>query len=58
MTWFKIITLEKIDTWSGIVKPGEEINKINMENLEEAKKWAYDTYGPYGENIKHKIIRC
>lgn len=58
MVWFKIITLEEVDTWLGTIKPGEELNKIDMENLKEAKEWAYDAYGPYGENIKHKVMRC
>ena len=55
MSWFKIISMETFESWLGTIKKGEEINRIEAENLKEAKQWAYNSYGPYGENIKHVV---
>lgn len=56
MTWFKIISLEEFESWYGTVKIGEEINAVNMEDINECKKWVHKQYGPSGEDIKVKII--
>lgn len=58
MVWFKIICMENFDSIYGPIKIGEELNTVDCYDLKEAKRWAYNQYGPYGENIKHKVIRC
>lgn len=57
MPYFKIISLENFESQYGKIKKGDEINSIQAEDLLEAMTWAYDAYGPFGENIKHKIIK-
>lgn len=56
MTWFKIISLEEFESCYGTVKIGEEINAVNMEDINECKKWVHKQYGPSGEDIKVKIV--
>lgn len=58
MVQFNIISLEDFDSVYGYMKKGDIINTIDKENIRKAKKWAYEQYGPYGENIKHKVMRC
>ena len=58
MVWFKIICMENFDSVYGPFCIGDELNTIDMENIKEARRWAYNNYGPYGEDIKHKVIRC
>lgn len=53
---FKIISLEEIDGYLGKIKKGDELNCLLMNNIREAKEWAYNQYGPLGENIKHRVI--
>lgn len=54
---FRIISLENFEGWTGDFKIGDEINCIEKESLREAKEWAYNAYGPLGEDIKHKVIQ-
>ena len=59
MVWFNIISLEEFENyWNGITKIGDVLETVQQESLIECKKYVYEKYGPYGENIKVKIKRC
>ena len=52
---YNIISMEEFDSIYGKIKKGDIINTIMFENLNECKQWAYQQYGPNGENIRIKI---
>lgn len=56
MNTYSIISMETFESYTGKINKGDEINKIQANNFNEARQWAYDQYGPMGENIRHKII--
>ena len=52
---FNIISEENFNSVYGIIKKGEIINTVQFETIKECKQWAYENYGPKGEDIKIKI---
>ena len=52
-----VTSKEEFEAWFGTVKPGDELENFEAEDDASAKRYAYEKYGPYGEDIKIRLRR-